>query len=300
MANIKISIIVLNYNGIKDTIECLKSINNLKTDNISLETVVVDNNSTDNSQKKLSKMKNIHLIFNKSNMGFSAGNNIGIKYALQKKSDFILILNNDTIVEKSLLFGLLKSVDLNDIISPKILFAPGFEFHKKLYGKKDIGKIIWYAGGIIDWDNIIGKHIGVDIVDKGQYNNARETDYATGACMLIKSEVFNKIGLFDEKYFLYLEDMDFCVRAKFIGFKIGYEPSGVIWHKNAGSTGGSGSELQDYYFTKSRLLFSFKHAKIKTKLAVLKEIVLKSNENLKRKAIIGFMLLIFRRNNTKI
>ncbi|OGD90905.1 hypothetical protein A3A54_00910 [Candidatus Curtissbacteria bacterium RIFCSPLOWO2_01_FULL_39_62] len=288
-----ISLIILNYNGLNDTLACLESLEVVEADNNSLETIVVDNNSSDGSQEALSMIKNIIFIKNDKNFGFSGGNNTGIKYALNKGSDFVILLNNDTIVEKSFVKNLVRAANKADIISPKIYFAKGYEFHKKRYSEKDLGKVIWYAGGKIDWQNVIGKHVGVDAVDKGQFSKSAITDFATGACMLVKREVFEKIGFFDEKYFLYLEDMDLCVRAKKAGFKILFEPRAAIWHKNAASIGGSGSSLQDYYFTKSRLLFALKFAKLRTKFAVFRQ-VYSFKEKVKRKALLDFLSGNFR------
>ena len=114
--------------------------------------------------------------------------------------------------------------------------------------------------------------------------------------MLVKKEVFEKIGMFDEKYFLYLEDMDFCVRAKKAGFGITFFPQAKLWHKNAVASGGSGSLLQDYYITRNRLLFAFKFAKLRTKLAVLKQAVLKASNSTKRAALIDFLTYKFGRS----
>lgn len=289
----KVGIIILNYNGLDNTLDCLDSLRKLEPGNNSLEIIVVDNNSSDGSYEALSKLKDIAFVQNEKNLGYSGGNNVGIKNVLKWHCDLVVLLNNDTIVDKDLVGNLVKASSTGDVISPKIYFAPGFEFHKDRYAKQDVGKIIWYAGGQIDWSNIIGKHIGVDEVDKGQFNKRQEVDFATGACIMVKRQVFEKIGLFDEKYFLYLEDMDFCVRAKKAGFKIAFEPSAIIWHKNAASIGGSGSNLQNYYFTKSRLVFAFKFAKLRTKLAVLREIIVSRN-HIKRKALTDFLTINFR------
>src|SRR3990167_3807633 len=287
----KVAVIVLNYNGLENTLECLDSLKRIDKKVFNSEIIVVDNASTDGSIEALSKVKDIHLINNLTNLGFCGGNNIGIKEALKRGASHILILNNDVVVKEDFLSNLLKIKA--DITSPKIYFAAGFEFHKSRYKKESLGKIIWYAGAKIDWQNIIGIHIGVDEVDHGQFSKSRQIDLATGACMLVKREVFEKIGYFDEKYFLYLEDMDFCVRAKKAGFKIFFQPQAVIWHKNAGSAGGSGSNLQDYFITKSRLLFAFKFAKFRTKLAVLKEVIASGNR-IKRRAVIDFFTLNFK------
>lgn len=288
----KIAVVILNYNGLEDTLECLESVRRCDTTGHEVEITVVDNNSQDGSQEALAKLKDIHLIQNTDNLGYSGGNNIGVKKALERIRDAVIILNNDTLVERGLILNLAAALKSADIASPKIYFAEGFEYHKDRYKKDQLGKVIWYAGGKIDWDNIIGMHTGVDEVDTGQFDKKTEIDLATGACLIAKREVFEKIGFFDEKYFLYLEDMDFCVRARKSGARIVYAPKAIVWHKNAGSIG-SGSKLQDYYFTRNRLLFATKYARLRTKIALLREILSKFSNPTKRKALIDFLTLNF-------
>lgn len=272
----KISIIIINFNGEKDTRECLESLMQIKHDSFILDTILVDN-STENkisiSETEYKKI-NLKIIFNSQNLGFSGGNNVGIRYALKTKANYVLLLNNDTLVEEDFLNKLIEFSEKNDkagLIVPKIYFASGYEFHKDKYKKEELGKVFWYAGGIMDWKNVLGKHRGVDEVDHGQYDHVQETDFASGCCVLIKKEVFEKIGLLDGDYFLYYEDNDFSQKAKKAGFKIYYEPQSVIWHKNAGSTGGSGSKLQDYYITRNRLLFGNRFAPLRSKIALNRE-----------------------------
>ena len=288
----KIAIIILNYNGCQNTIDCINSIKN-STLTEEYKIVVVDNASTDDSKEKLSKLKKVIYIRNKENLGYSGGNDIGIIWALKNGYDQVLIINNDTRVEKNAIQILSDELTKMPIVTTKIYFEKGFEFHKNKYNNDHLGKIIWYAGGKIDWDNIIGEHIGVDEVDRGQYDNPAEIDFATGACLMVDRKVFDKIGLFDKKYFLYLEDMDFSKRAKDAGFKIGFIPKAIVWHKNAASTGGSGSGLQDYYITRNRLLFAIKFAKIRTKFAVLRQVISQVNVHTKRKALIDFLMYNF-------
>jgi GT2 family glycosyltransferase len=123
----------------------------------------------------------------------------------------------------------------------------------------------------MDWDNLIGKNLGVDEVDHGQFDVRAETELATGCCFLIRSEVLENVGMFDERYFLYYEDADLSERIKRAGYKIIYEPRAVLWHKNAESSGGSGSDLQDYYITRNRLLFGMTYANIRTRFALVRE-----------------------------
>lgn len=289
-----VALVILNYKSVDDTLQCLESIKNSNLPpKTSFQTIVVDNHSEDGSWEKLEKVDGIKLIASDENLGYSGGNNVGIKYALNNNADFILILNNDVTLHRSAIKYLLESRQEGDIIAPKIYFAAGFEFHRDRYNKTDLGNVIWYAGGKIDWDNIIGLHIGVDEVDTGQYDHSKQINFATGACLFVKREVFEKIGFFDEKYFLYLEDLDFCVRAKKNKFKIFFQPKAVLWHRNAASAGGSGSNLQDYYITRNRLLFAFKFAKLKTKFALLRQIIFQSKNPLRRRALFDFLTFHF-------
>lgn len=293
MDKLKAAIVVVNYNGLENTLDCLESLRQIEVGRNLIEIIVVENGSTDGSGEALSNLKDIHLVVSFENLGFAGGANLGISFALKRNADYIIILNNDTVVDKLALLKLLAATKIGDIVSPKIYFAAGFEFHKERYKKDQRGKVIWYAGGKIDWDNIIGVHLGVDEVDIGQFNRRRRIDLATGACMLVKRQVFEKIGLFDQKYFLYLEDMDFATRAAKANFKIIYQPQARIWHKNAGSVGGSGSKIQDYYITRNRLLFAAKYAKIRTKFALLKQIIASCGDLTKRQALLDFLTLRF-------
>jgi GT2 family glycosyltransferase len=274
----QIYISLLNFNGKENTFNCLESLEKVKRDNFKLTVVAVDNASTDNSLLALSDYRSGNFDFkfiqNKKNLGFAGGQNTAIGYAIANKADYILVLNNDTYVDPNFLNELLKIAESEKVVGvlvPKIYFAPGFEFHKDRYLAAEKGKVLWYAGGEMDWSNVIGHHRGVDEVDKGQYDKNEDTELATGCCMLIKKEVFEKIGLFDDNYFLYYEDSDLSMKAKKAGFEVKYVPRSMIWHKNAGSAGGSGSELQDYYITRNRLLFGFKYAPARSKFALFRE-----------------------------
>ncbi|MEK9207335.1 MAG: glycosyltransferase family 2 protein [Patescibacteria group bacterium] len=272
----KIYIVMINYNGQENTIECLDSLLRLKTDGFELQTIVVDNYPENKIKVDVSKYSKIKLrvIFNPVNSGFSGGMNIGIKHALKNGGDYVLIHNNDTFVKEDFLqklFDFAEKTEKAGIVAPKIYFAKGYEFHKDRYKEEELGHVFWYAGGNMDWKNVIGHHRGVDEIDHGQYDKIEETDFATGCSMLVKSEVFNKVDLLDEAYFLYYEDSDFSKRAKDARYKIYYLPSSVVWHKNAGSTGGSGSKLQDYYITRNRMYFGMKFASTRSKVALLRE-----------------------------
>lgn len=284
---IKVAIIILNWNGKENTAECLKSIRELSIPNSQLSIIVVDNGSTDGSLEALKKFQisnfppkadqplagSFQFIENKRNLGYAGGNNVGIKAALKDGADYIMVLNNDTILDKNLVAQLLETFENYPdagIVSPKIYFAPGFEFHKDRYKKSDLGKVFWYAGGLIDWSNVYASHRGVDEADRGQYEKVSETDYASGACFLVKREVLQKVGLFDRDYFLYWEDADLSERIKRVGYKTLYAPPAHLWHKNAGSSRVGGA-LHDYYITRNRLLFGKKFATLRARFALFRE-----------------------------
>lgn len=278
----KVSVIILNYNGGTNTLESLDSLVKITISDFNLLVIIVDNNSTDGSLKKIQDFvdKNSNpkiqfkIIENKENLGFAGGNNQGIKFGLSEGSEYFVVLNNDTRVDRDLIKYFLDAVKENDktgIVVPKIFFEKGFEYYRDKYKSDQRGKVIWYAGGIIDWNSVTGKHIGVDEIDNGQYDMKKETEFATGCCFLVSKKVLEKVGFFDEKYFLYYEDADLSERVKKEGYKIIYYPKAFIWHKNAGSAGGSGSALQDYFITRNRLLFGLKYGKFKAKAFLVKE-----------------------------
>lgn len=267
--NPKVFIVILNWNQAQLTLECIESVKKLNAKNCELRVLVVDNNSS----TPFPLSKDYDLITNSANLGFAQGNNIGIKYAMENNADYLVLINNDTIVDKKLIKNVIDVMEEDKeigAISPKIYFASGFEFHKDRYKKNELGKVIWYAGGKMDWDNIYGSNRGVDEVDKGQYNFSEETDFATGCCMVLRAQTLKEIGLFDEKYFMYLEDVDLSMRIKKKGWKVIYDSSGVVWHKVAQSSG-IGSGLNDYFLTRNRMYFGMKYASLRARFALMRE-----------------------------
>lgn len=269
----KVFIIILNWNQPDLTIECLESVKKLRTENCELKTIIVDNGSTDKSIEKLNAKSKIVMLETGENLGFAGGNNVGIEHALEHGADYVMLLNNDTVVDAGLVEGMLKTFKEHPktgAVSPKIYFAKGYEFHKKRYKKSELGNVIWYAGGDLDWKNVYGSNHGVDLVDHGQFDEVKEIDFGTGCCILVPSEVIQKVGMLDEKYYLYLEDADWCQRIKNAGYQVLYTPNGYLWHKVSQSSG-IGSGLNDYFITRNRLLFGMKYAPLRTKVALFRE-----------------------------
>ena len=244
----KVDIIILNYNGYKDTIECIRSLKKITYDNIDI--IIIDNKSTDDSQNKIKKFidkePNIRFIQSGENIGFSGGNNIGIDISIKNKSDYICLLNNDTIVEPGFLEPLVEAMEKDKSI--------GLASGKIMY--YDEPNKIWCAGGYINKLTACGYHYGRDQIDNGKYNENKKVSDLPGCLQLIRREVFENIGLYDEKYFLYMEDTDFCYRANQAGYKLMYISESKIYHKVSSSTGGQNSPLHLYYMARNRILFN--------------------------------------------
>lgn len=273
-----ISILLINYNSSKDTIACLKSLKKVSTTGFKTNIVIVDNGSIEEFQlPKSLQQSNVEVIRSEANKGFTGGNNLGIYYAIEKyNSDYVLLLNNDTTVDKKFLKELLSVAESDSkigMVGSKIYFSPGFEYHKDSYKKSDLGNVLWYAGGSIDWKHLVAFHRGVDEVDKGQFDSQEESDFVTGCSMLVKREVLEKVGVFDKKYFLYLEDVDWSIRAQLAGYSLAFAPRSIVYHKNAGSSGGSGSLIHEYYQTRNRLLFAYKYGNWETILTAVRLII---------------------------
>lgn len=293
-----IALVILNWNGANDTLACLSSISRLHLPSgVKLDLIVVDNASSDNSVRRLANHKGITFLRNAQNLGYAGGNNVGIHFALTRSPDFIWILNPDIQVDPNCLINLLafaKSHPRADILAPKIYFFPGSEYHSRRYKKSDRGKVILYAGGKINWAMGLGKHIGVDEVDTGQFSTSRVTQFASGACLFAKASVFRALGGFDERYFLYLEDLDFSLRANQKGFRVYFVPGAFAWHRNASSSQ-VGGPLQDYYFTRNRLLFVTTHGGPRLQFALIKESIkfLFSGRRWQKMGVVDFYLRRF-------
>jgi GT2 family glycosyltransferase len=287
--------VILEFSNPQMTLDTIRSVKAAVVPaGFSNKIIVIDNSPLPDGTLKqaLKKFKDIKLVTTLKNTGFAHGNNLGIKWGLKHGADYCLLLNNDVYVGKHFLEHLLKAMAPGvGLTVPKIYFAKGYEFHKDWYKPNERGKVIWYAGGQFDWNNVFGKHLGVDEVDKGQYDQEKAVDFANFCCVLIKKEVFAKIGFLNSKYFLYWEDADFSHRAALAGFKQMFVPQSKVWHKSSGSSG-SGSKLHDYYLTRNRLVFGFKYASGRTKLALLRQSLrqLASGRPGERQGVLDFYL----------
>jgi len=258
-----ITVVYENYDATSDF---LNSLTKQKNKDFHLYLADLSNN------KKGIKTAVPKTILNSTNLGYAHGINLGLKKAIGDGLENFCVINNDVFFNENFVNLVTDSIinHPSSIISGKIYYAPNFEYHKTRYQKSDLGHILWYAGGHIDWSNIITPHRGIDEVDKHQFDSFEKTDFVTGCLMCFDKKTLSKIGYFDESYFLYYEDADFCIRAVKKNVKLYYDPLIVIWHKNAQSTSGAGSPIHQKYQQKNRLKFGLKYAPFRTKLHLIK------------------------------
>jgi len=301
----RVSIIILNWNGWKDTVECLESVYQITYPNY--DVIVADNGSENDSIEQIkeyaegkleitskfftSSMENkpLHyieysckeaeagggreievvnlpsqqkliLIKNGKNYGFAEGNNIAIRYALKVLNpEYVLLLNNDTVVDRGFLNELIAVADSDEdigCVGPKTYY---YDYH----GRTDV---INFAGGKFAMWRGKSIHIGLKEVDQGQYDTVTDVGYVEGSCLLARRKALEVVGLLDPAYYLYWEEADWCMRAKKAGFKLLYVPKGKIWHKISASSNSKKNPMIEYYFTRNRSWFIMHHGTILEKL----------------------------------
>ncbi len=252
----QVYIIVLNWNGKEDTLDCLESLKSTNYDNYKV--IVADNGSEDDSVKAVREnFPDADVIEIGKNLGFAGGNNVGIKYAIEKGADYVFLINNDTTVDPDYLKELVEAAEAD-----KKIGSAG----SKIYYYSEPERI-WFAGGKINWLKNKGEHIGLDEVDKGQYDEIKEVGYLTGCALLIKREVIEKIGVLSEDYFLYYEDADYSLRVKNAGYKNVYVPKSKIYHKVSRSTK-PGSPSYIYYHVRNGLVNARRNGNLLVKIAI--------------------------------
>lgn len=244
-----VAIILLNYNNYQDTIACVETLRRIDYSNWII--VIVDNHSPNTSFAELKKLEegNIHVIDSGRNGGFAFGNNIGIRYALENGANYVLLLNNDTLVEPDF---------LSIMIGQGVYQAKGDITTCRIMYNDDRSKV-WYAGGDIDWNNLRAIHRKINKTYSLCENKPEEVSFISGCCMMISREFIEQNGMLPEEYFMYYEDMDYCQHARECGAKLVYIPSAVIYHCVGAAGGGADSPFFIEWNARSRRQFYRKY-----------------------------------------
>jgi hypothetical protein len=243
----RVAVVILNWNSCQMTSDCIRSV--LAMDSQSHEIVVVDNGSTDGSAQSLKReFPQITVLPQDRNLGFVAGCNVGIRHAVARDMEYILLLNNDTYVAPDFIREMLSRME-NDariaVVCPKIYFA-------------DHPNLLWYAGGDFSLWTGMTKHRGWKEIDLGQFDHRQEITQATGCAMLVRGKALSEVGLLDERFWAYAEDLDWSLRFLKKGYRLAFAPKAHIWHYDGATSVksmGSGSQAIRQFFSTRNLVF---------------------------------------------
>jgi len=241
------AVIILNWNSQQMTSDCIRSL--LAMDATSYEVVLVDNGSSDGSVQSLAReFPGITVLPQDHNLGFAAGCNVGIRHALARGMEYILLLNNDTYVAPDFIREMLSRMEDDAriaVVCPKIYFAN----HPNL---------LWYAGADFGLWTGGSKHRGWKKIDRGQFDHHQEITQATGCAMLVRCNTLSKVGLLDERFWAYAEDLDWSLRFLKQGYRLAFAPKAHLWHHDGATSVksmGSGSQAIRQFFSTRNLVF---------------------------------------------
>lgn len=246
----QVCVIVVNWRLKEETLACLRSVEQL---DVPCRIIVVDNGSADGSVEQIARYcAPAEIIALPANIGFAAACNRGIAHALDDSAcEFVMLLNNDAVVHPQTIARLLCAAQAHPeagILGPKVYC-------------QDRPNVIWYAGAHRRRGVLLASDTGRGQIDHGQFRHIRSVDYVFGAAMLIRRSVLERVGVFDEQFFLYLEDLDFSLRAQRAGFKLLFVPEAHVWHAGSASSADQ-PEWRIYHLVRSSVLFLKKHAGI--------------------------------------
>jgi len=243
-----VAIIVLDFNGKEDTLECVRSIVRIRYSRFRL--YAVNNGSQESILDEVKQiLPQAVVIENRENLGFTGGSNIGCRRALEDGADFVLLLNNDTVVDPEFLSPLIRMMECPEVgmVTSKIYF----------YGED---RVFWAYGARVGRWTGRSTHLGVYCRDVGQFDHLRDVERITGCAMFVRREVFERVGFLDDRFFAYSEDLDWCLRARRLGFRLQVAPDSVIWHKGHRSSGRAGRPFITYLLARNHLLMLRKNS----------------------------------------
>jgi GT2 family glycosyltransferase len=249
----EVAVVVLSWNGREDTLACLDSLARSEWPNT--RTIVVDNGSNDETVAAVrARFPEVTVMENGANLGFAEGNNVGLRAVCETGADYVLLLNNDTIVAPDAIGRLVAEAERRPdagAVCPLILY-------------RDEPERIWYAGARFDpRRGYNGRHTGYGELDRGQYGHVREIGRGTGAAMLVRRSALDGVGLLDGNLFLQVEDVEWSLRMRRAGWRIFFVPAGKVWHRVSVTTGGEHSPATAYYEMRNTLAVCDRYAPLR-------------------------------------
>ncbi len=248
-----LAVVVLSWNGRDLTRDTLASLAACRVpDGWRLQVMVVDNASADGSPQMVrDEFPDTELLALSENRRFAGGNNAGVTRALEAGADAVMLLNNDVLADPGMIEKLLAALAEDPragAVTPLIYFAPPTDR-------------IWYAGGRCQPAMAHSSHRGIRERDHGQYRSLEETGYLTGCCLLATAEAWRKVGLLDERYFIYAEDADWSLRARAAGYRLLFVPTARLWHRVSASSGGAMNPWKVYQRLRANVTLWSRHAR---------------------------------------
>ncbi len=242
----KVLIVTLNWRQAEMTVECVQALQAMIYP--SVEIMVIDNGSGDESPRILKdKLTNIHIRCLPENIGFAAGSNVGLQYALNHNFEYALLINNDAFPAHDMLSILMEETAPDiALMSPKIYYEAEPER-------------IWFAGGRQHPTLLELLNRGQGELDGTSWQSAQDVDYLLGTCLLVNLTAIKKVGLLNEQYFMYYEDLDWSIRFRTAGYRLRLIADAHLYHRAAISSGGTDSPLRRYYLARSSFIFFYSH-----------------------------------------
>lgn len=255
----KVATVVVNFNGLEDTLECLSSLEHVA---YAAHEIIVIDNASDNQKMAIDELRrrfpSVYVIANTKNVGFGGGMNIGISRALERGAEYVFLLNNDATVAPDALTVLVQAMEADKQIG---IAGPHIYYAKE-------PNMLWYAGGLFTWRGG-GRHIGEGLTDATFTDSmVRDTEYMTGCALLIRRETLEKIGLLPEMYFMYYEDIEWSLLAKRAGYRVVVAGRARVWHKVSQTAQKMGTPTRHYYDIRNRLLLAKRNAPIHSRIAI--------------------------------
>ena len=246
----RVTAVVLNWNGLEDTLVCLRSV--VRSDWPELDVLVVDNGSRQSAAPHVREAyPQVRVLENATNLGYAGGNNVGIRDALARGADYVWILNNDTEVEAATLYELVQTATAR----PRVGAVGG----KVL--RSDDPRRLWVAWGVVTWRQSLVGLVGEDARDDGLYDGEREVEWIPGCSVLYSAEALRVVGALDDDFFAYHEDADWAERARRAGWQCWYTGAARTYHAVHGSSGGPGhyGGFRKYLSARNSILYARKH-----------------------------------------